>query len=411
MKKITFLILTVLPFLGFGQNLAPNPTFNGATEWTDLSPGTTQFYDANFTRTADGSGSYFINSDGTYNSGVKTSNISGVEAGDYLFSYYVYGNAGEKTKPIVRDNGTSSNINGDFYTIQSDNTWELVEQIFTISGTGTINLRAMVNSNDTNVDFYVDDVSFISVNQITEDTWVTNPNFENLTNWTDNGDEASSNYVTSAPNEGSQNLMVTFNTDQTTQFTIDNDIYDFGVTVPPTEINTSFWVKASSTAIQIQINYDIYDAAGNKIRANNTAVYNVSAANTWEEVTLNKPVADPFNQIVYRLKVKQGALSGDTVEFDQVDASFTYTTLGIGNFETSQNIFFVYPNPAINEINIKGDVNLSNISVFDLTGKKVISKNSLVNNKLDVSKLKTGIYLLNLTTVEGAIITKKFSIK
>ncbi|HIC31188.1 MAG TPA: T9SS type A sorting domain-containing protein [Flavobacteriaceae bacterium] len=411
MKKITFLILTILPFIGFGQNLAPNPTLNGSTDWSDLNAGTTQAYDGTFTRTADGSGSWIINSNGTFNSGIKSSNISGLAAGDYIFSYYVYGNAGDITKPIIRDNGISSNIQGATYTIQADNTWELVEQSFTISGAGTVNLRAMVNSDDGLMDFYVDEFSFVSSNSIIEDLWVTNPNFEATTNWTDNGSEASSTYVTSAPYEGSQNLMITFNTDQTTNFTVDNDIYDFGETVAPSEINTTFWVKASSTAIQIQVNFDIYDAAGVKITGNNTGVINLSAANTWQEVTFTKPITNTFNQIVYRLKVKQGALSGDTVEFDQVSASFTYFSLGTETFLTNDNSFSVYPNPAKNVINIKGNNNLSNVSVYDLTGKKVISQNNLINNKLDVTSLNSGIYLLNLKTDKGAIITKKIVVE
>ena len=162
MRKITFLLLTFLPFILLGQNLAPNPTINGSSDWNDLSPGATQAYDAGFSRSSDGSGSYLINSNGTYNSGIKSANIaqSSLTAGDYVFRYYVYGTAGDKTKPIVRDNGISSNIEGNIYTIQADNTWELVEQTFSISATGTVNLRALVNSNDNTMDFHVDDISF-----------------------------------------------------------------------------------------------------------------------------------------------------------------------------------------------------------------------------------------------------------
>lgn len=163
MKKITLLLLTILPLLSFGQlgpNVAPNPILDGATDWSNLNAGTTQAYDAAFTRTADGSGSWLINSNGTFNSGIKSTNISGLAAGEYVFSYHVYGNAGDVTKPIIRDNGISSNVQGSIYTINADNTWELVEQTFVVSGSGTVNLRAMVNSDDDTMDFYVDDISF-----------------------------------------------------------------------------------------------------------------------------------------------------------------------------------------------------------------------------------------------------------
>ena len=165
MKKITFLFLLMLPIIGFGQNLAPNPTINGNSDWSNLNAGTNQGYDATKTRTADGSGSWIVTSNGTFNSGIKSANIAAgsLTAGDYTFKYYVYGTAGAKTKPIVRDNGTKKNLNGEPYTIVTSNTWELVEQTFTLSGTGTANIRAMVNSDDGTTSFNVDDVSFTYV--------------------------------------------------------------------------------------------------------------------------------------------------------------------------------------------------------------------------------------------------------
>lgn len=408
MKKITLLILTILSFISFGQNLAPNPTLNGTTDWSDSAAGTTQGYVDAFTRTADNSGSWLLNSNSSFNSGIKSSNISGLTSGDYIFSYYVYGTAGDKTKPIVRDNGISTNIQGTVYTIQADNTWELVEQLFTITGTGTVSLRAMVNSEDVSMDFHVDDISFTKGSLVDEDDWVTNPNFETTSNWTDNGTQASSTYVTTTPYEGSYNLKVTFNANQTSPFTIDNDIYDFGETMSPSEINTVFWVKASSTAIQIQVNYDIYDADGNKISANNTGTFSVLAANTWEEVSFTKPITSAFNQIVYRLKVKQGALSDDTVEFDQVAASFNYFSLGTTNFELQDNSFMVYPNPAKNEISIKGNSTLSNVSAYDINGKKVLEIKNLSSNSVNVSNLNNGVYLLRLENKNGGVVIKKF---
>jgi hypothetical protein len=161
MKKITFLLLIILPFIGIGQNLAPNPTLDTANSWSNLNAGNTQAYDAGFTRTADGSGSYLINTNGGYGSGIKSANIlqASLIAGEYSLTYWVYGTIGDKTKPIIRDNGTGTNIQGTVYTIQAENTWEEVTQTFTISATGTINLRAMVNSDDIAMDFYVDDFS------------------------------------------------------------------------------------------------------------------------------------------------------------------------------------------------------------------------------------------------------------
>ncbi len=161
MKKITLLLLIVLPFVGFGQNLAPNPTLNTSDKWSNLNAGTGQGHVTTDTRTADGSGLWKIVSNGTFNSGIKSSNIAKADltAGNYLFSYYVRGNAGVKTKPVIRDNGESKNLNGDAYEIKANNTWEKVEHTFQISATGTINLRATVNNNTADTSIEVDDFS------------------------------------------------------------------------------------------------------------------------------------------------------------------------------------------------------------------------------------------------------------
>jgi hypothetical protein len=161
MKKITFLLLIILPFIGIGQNLAPNPTLDTAGSWSNLNAGTDQGHNATDTKTADGSGLWKIVSNGSFNSGIKSANVAqgDLTAGDYLFSYYVRGNAGEKTKAIIRDNGASANLNGDAYVIVANNTWELVEHTFQISATGTINLRAMVNSDVAGATVEVDEFS------------------------------------------------------------------------------------------------------------------------------------------------------------------------------------------------------------------------------------------------------------
>lgn len=161
MKKITFLLLFIIPLIGFGQNLAPNPTLATNANWSNIKAGSGQGFNAADTRTADGSGLWKIVSDGSYNSAIKSANVAlaDLTIGDYLFSYYVRGEAGVKTKPVIRDNGTAANLNGDAYTIQVTNTWELVEQTFSISATGTINLRAVINSNAAGTSIEVDDFS------------------------------------------------------------------------------------------------------------------------------------------------------------------------------------------------------------------------------------------------------------
>ena len=65
--------------------------------------------------------------------------------------------------------------------------------------------------------------------------------------------------------------------------------------------------------------------------------------------------------------------------------------LGISDFENSIKI---YPNPSFDYININADSNLEAI-LYDFLGKELIREN--VTDKLDISSLEKGTYILNLT--------------
>ena len=89
----------------------------------------------------------------------------------------------------------------------------------------------------------------------------------------------------------------------------------------------------------------------------------------------------------------------------------TYTNPALSNATFTQANFSIYPNPTNKGyVNIKTTSNSAvNVTVFDLLGKKVITK-TLSNNKLNVSSLKSGVYLLNIEQ-NGASTTKKLVIE
>lgn len=83
--------------------------------------------------------------------------------------------------------------------------------------------------------------------------------------------------------------------------------------------------------------------------------------------------------------------------------------LSNNNFETRE--FSIFPNPTnTGEVTISS-VNAADMSVtvFDMLGKQVKNQ-TISNNRLDVSNLKSGIYLLNITQ-NGATSTKKLVIR
>jgi len=73
----------------------------------------------------------------------------------------------------------------------------------------------------------------------------------------------------------------------------------------------------------------------------------------------------------------------------------------------SKTDFKIYPNPVSgNVLYIKTNENIT-VQIFDVLGKSILTKQINSNqNKIDVSELKQGLYLINLKTEKGSI-TKK----
>lgn len=86
---------------------------------------------------------------------------------------------------------------------------------------------------------------------------------------------------------------------------------------------------------------------------------------------------------------------------------FDNTTVGLTEQQTQVG-FDVYPNPASNLVNITLHENatIKQLQVTDLLGKTIYQTNTLTNSQLDVSMLKTGVYLLKINTNNGFGIKK-----
>src|SRR5690606_33249665 len=80
----------------------------------------------------------------------------------------------------------------------------------------------------------------------------------------------------------------------------------------------------------------------------------------------------------------------------------TYETISTNDY--SLNTFSVYPNPtATGFVTISSKTNdVINIAVFDILGKQVLN-NTVTNNRLDVSTLTTGVYIMKISQNGQAI--------
>ncbi len=82
------------------------------------------------------------------------------------------------------------------------------------------------------------------------------------------------------------------------------------------------------------------------------------------------------------------------------------TTLGTADFEVSK--VKLYPNPASNVLNIESALTIEKVSVYNLLGQEVISKNT--NTQIvtvDVTGLQVGVYIVK-TSINGDVSSTRF---
>lgn len=99
------------------------------------------------------------------------------------------------------------------------------------------------------------------------------------------------------------------------------------------------------------------------------------------------PISDvgfPMESMAFTLFGEEGQLA--TSEFDQTTIS-------------------VFPNPAVNNLNIQGVDNIEDVSVYSVTGQ--LENVSFKNKEVDISGLSSGVYSIRIKTAAG-IVNKKF---
>ena len=80
----------------------------------------------------------------------------------------------------------------------------------------------------------------------------------------------------------------------------------------------------------------------------------------------------------------------------------TNSTLAIK--DNSLNELSIYPNPVVNEltINLPSNIKNADVRIVDVTGRTVSNNNVTINNnKLDVSHLAQGVYIVEIKTEKG----------
>lgn len=144
---------------------------------------------------------------------------------------------------------------------------------------------------------------------------------------------------------------------------------------------------------------------------NNIAQLWLNAASDTDPSLMGADESDP-GQSVTSIGLRQSDSSNNEgILVDNLIVSQSFSDAVLSDSKYNINTFKVFPNPTS-----RGYVNITSqntgtttVNVFDILGKQVISR-TLNNNRLDLSELRAGMYLMKITQ-NNASITKKLVIQ
>jgi hypothetical protein len=157
-----------------------------------------------------------------------------------------------------------------------------------------------------------------------------------------------------------------------------------------------------TVALCVDFNDDTYNdiVAVDGLNANNDVFWfegNSSGTLSTETIITNAS----FHNQIYGLTINDFDNDGDldlaTIGYQDRTLKWIENELNlIGISEYSLENISIYPNPTSNSLNFKGLNETTNVSVYDILGKEILTQTINSNEPLDVSKLQNGIYILKL---------------
>lgn len=185
--------------------------------------------------------------------------------------------------------------------------------------------------------------------------------------------------------------------------------FEFEFGFPP------FTIKVTSTEILTR-SYEV-DGYGS-LKMPNDSSYDVLRLKVTEiDTTINKgPSGDPeievYHSYYYEFWAKEYGIALARIEVDSADHSkagfvefldLERTKVGIASKVQAEKNFVVFPNPATHQINIVHNGKVGSVSLFDVSGKEVLTQTGAVN-MMNTSALKPGVYSLRALSHEGQLL-------
>lgn len=174
-------------------------------------------------------------------------------------------------------------------------------------------------------------------------------------------------------------------------------------------------VYKNGSSLNNQVRFQFRHAADNytAYKGNNTAI-NTSSSD-FETVTIDLSEVTEWDgntqdfQIILRDTENGNKASAGDFEIDSITFSAS-ATLSVAE-QNVFNSFTMYPNPASTNVTFKASSTISKVQIFNLLGKKVVDTNSFINNSLNIANLNSGMYLVKVYSSDNKIATQKLIIK
>ena len=380
------------------KELVDNNSFNSDVSGSGWELGTTTFV-GEYTTDVDhtnliGSGSFKLvhddagsTSDHIKFSATNPSNYGG--AGTYVLTFWVYSTQGEWIKAQVSHSaadGTQSSTqcqfseslvggNPEMTRVAQNNIWQKVTSTFTMpdSGYATVRLYSVKSTSGSNIDTYFDDISLhrvVSSEQASTD----------FTGWEAVNATSSINSTIHSLNMDNGNPTLT-NFDKY----IDTSITKY--------IKVSLKNNSENDGLSF-----IYTRWDGSLKYLTIPIDPGSTNSNYQEYTfdLSDDLEFVGNIENFSLRVRKSKSSGGygvVTETGSVDfQTITYSpTASIKDIDAKS--FYIYPNPASKIIYVESEIDNEIISIYDLTGRKLIQSKAKF---IDISQLSNGVYILEL---------------
>jgi len=170
-------------------------------------------------------------------------------------------------------------------------------------------------------------------------------------------------------------------------------------TTRPAFFNTYYkYIPKSGDSCFIAIGFFKYNALTQTTDTIGTAAFSTSATVTeWTELNLEiewltNEYPDSMNIIIMSSDGLGTPRQGTVLYVDELSFSGTVGVNSIANFD---NLVSIYPNPACDFITLLYSNN-ANISIIDMLGREVMFINNYNGNKIDISFLEEGNYIVRI---------------